>query len=580
MPKFKGGEAAPKSDDLEIVSIGSLYKGPCEKKYWSFSRIDILILILLDIKLLGLTYKTEIHECTKGPLFVGDHVASQAILFSKYMEVDRTSFNKDAFHSNVQEQLVSINLKQETSVYCVEDTDETPMKLPGKDSKAETRAPGTNSSHQAQKKVYATKKVSKQAYSTRKYTVPLSVSIICRNSGDDYAPSKSAMTGTSLVSKSCHTSDNKPCNRDIFGNTPLLDKEKTTTNCKPEISNITPTLSNEDQKLTCVSKAKDASCFLDPSVSLEMGFQENCHKERLEHRAIVENGCSASCQNQVTGSSDVNHYRDEEITSDLKGIVNLVGGYFHPSPILSVLLGIKGNEIHICVSCGLLVDMDRTLFVYKVATEEQRKGCPSFVGYTSVALPSSEIDVERRGLQFTPDGQCLVLLDSIKTPYCRSTVSLDLFPREGRIDCICSICLSGCSKENAVKIVRVNPGYVSLVAKVETVQSVQCILVCENDFLLAAGKSGRLHLWVMNSTWRAAAVGASFDHGIMGRDDGLVYMWEPSTGTTRSVLHHFKGGSVSCIATDEEWRPKVVGVAAGDGQLLPYFHNQQDLVTQ
>ncbi|KAK8604295.1 hypothetical protein V6N13_099242 [Hibiscus sabdariffa] len=703
----------------------------------------------------------------------GDHVASQVILFSKYMEVDRTSFNEDAFPSNIQEQLVSINLKQETSVYCgeicrdqdtichkevnmalnkehlksditksesvlgcvspimkalfediegasvnldensadignhsvekkpkkalncaeVEDTDETPMKLSGKDSKAETRAPGTNSSHQAQKKVYTRKKVSKQAYSTRKYTVPLSESIICRNSGDDYAPNKSAMTGASLVSKSCHTSENKPCNRDIFGNTPMLDEEKTTTNCKPEISNITPTLSNENQKLTCVSKAKDASCFLDPSVSLERGFQENCHKERLEHR-----------------------------TSDLKGIVNLVGAYFHPSPILSVLLGTKGNEIQICVSCGLLVDMDRTLFVHKVATEEQRKGCPSFVGYTSVALPSSEIDVERRGLQFTPDGQCLVLLDSIKKPYCRSTVSL------------------GCSKENAVKIVRVNPGYVSLVAKVETVQTVQCILVCENDFLLAAGKSGRLHLWVMNSTWsawteefiipaancisccvvelkkipkcahlviehngfgdfvlwdimkrvnisrfsgsgdpimqflpisllswqpvfshadmrgcideivtatkfwfsehkdcsflpsegedaaiwllvstnsdahhehlssncqastsgwwrlallvkdrvilgsaldpRAAAVGALFDHGIMGRDDGLVYMWELSTGTRLGVLHHFKGGSVSCIATDQEWRPKVVGVAAGDGQLLLYFHNQQHLVTK
>ncbi|KAE8724597.1 Histone-lysine N-methyltransferase ATX1, putative isoform 2 [Hibiscus syriacus] len=327
-----------------------------------------------------------------------DHVASQAVLFSKHMEVDRTSFNKDAFCSNIQEQL-SINPKQETSVYCdvtksesvlgcvspvmkalsediqvvsvnldensadtgkhsvekkpkkahncaeVEDTDDiksrgitTPLKLLGKDSKVETRAPGTNFSHQTQNKVYTRKKVSKQAHSTRNYTAPLSESIICRNSGDDYAPNKSAMTGASLVPKSCHSSDDKPCNRNIFGNTPMIDEEKTTTNCKPEISNIRPTLSDEVQKLTCVSKAKDASCLLDPSVSLERIFQENCHEEKLEHRTIVtivENSCSASCQNQVTGfcdknlslsmgvqgSLDVNHYRDVEHTSLSLGIL-------------------------------------------------------------------------------------------------------------------------------------------------------------------------------------------------------------------------------------------------------------------
>ncbi|XP_012438482.1 uncharacterized protein LOC105764453 isoform X1 [Gossypium raimondii] len=747
----------------------------------------------------------------------GDHVASQAILFSKSLEVNQTSFNKEAFDSNIQEQLVSIKPNQETPVCCGESSGDqdtichkevnmaesvlecaspimktlsediqgvsitldensadienhskqkkpknalncaevvgandinsrgiaSSLKISGKDSSAETRAPTTNSSHQDQNKVYTRKKISKQAYSTRKYVGPLSESIICRNSGDDYAPNNSAMPGTSLVSKSCHSSDDKPCNRDVFGNTSMLEgrscglpTEKTTAYCKPEINNMPPILSNENQKLTCASK-KDASCLLNQPVSLERGYQENCYKERF----IVENGCSASYQNQVTsfcdknlstamevqGGSGVNHHGGVELSSDLRGIVNLVGGYFHPLPISSVLLGTKGNEIHICVSCGLLVDTDRTLFIYKVATEVPRKGCPSFVGYTSVALPSSEIGVEKCGLQFTPDGQCLVLLDSIKTPYCR----------EGRIDCICSICFSGCSKENAVKIVRVNPGYVSLVAKLETVESVLCILVCENDYLLAAGKSGRLYLWAMNSTWsawteefiipsgdcisacvvelkripkcahlvighngfgdfviwdilkrviisrysgsgdpikqflpisflswqpvfsyddmkerideittstkfwfskhkdssflplegkdvaiwllvltnsgaqhehlssnrlantsrwwrlallvkdtmilgstldpRAATVSASLDHGIMGRDDGLVYMWELSTGTRLGVLHHFKGGRVSCIATDES-RPEVVAVAADDGQLLLYLHNQENLV--
>ncbi|KAA3460845.1 DNA binding protein [Gossypium australe] len=713
----------------------------------------------------------------------GDHVASQAILFSKSMEVNQTSFNKEAFDSNIQEQLVSIKPNQETRVCCGEscgdqDTichkevnmaesalecafpimktlsediqgvsitlDEnsadignhskqkkpknalncaevvdandinsrgiaSSLKLSGKDSSAETRAPTTNSSHQDQNKVYTRKKISKQAYSTRKYVGPLSESIICRNSGDGYAPNNSAMPGTSPVSKSCHSSDDKPCNRDVFGNTPMLEEqscglpvEKTAAYCKPEINNMPPILSNENQKLTCASK-KDASCLLNQSVSLERGYQENCYKERF----IVENGCSASCQNQVTsfcdknlstamevqGGSGVNHHGGVELSSDLRGIVNLVGGYFHPLPISSVLLGTKGNEIHICVSCGLLVDTDRTLFIYKVATEEPRKGCPSFVGYTSVVLPSSEKDVAYNLPQI---GNVLFYLTALKH------------------------LIAGCSKENAVKIVRVNPGYVSLVAKLETVESVLCILVCENDYLLAAGKSGRLYLWAMNSTWsawreefiipsgdcisacvvelkripkdilkrvnisrysgsgdpikqflpigllswqpvfsyddmkerideittstkfwfskhkdssflplegkdvaiwllvltnsdaqhehlssnhlantsrwwrlallvkdtmilgstldpRAATVSTSLDHGIMGRDDGLVYMWELSTGTRLGVLHHFKGGRVSCIATDES-RPEVVAVAADDGQLLLYLHNQENSV--
>ncbi|XWS34214.1 hypothetical protein CRYUN_Cryun21dG0021100 [Craigia yunnanensis] len=699
----------------------------------------------------------------------GDHVAKQALVISKIVDFDQTSFNKNTYHSRIENHSMenktknALNCAKGNPDFCdfqldannhvsaVVDTNDinpsrigSPVKLSGKESSAETRDPKTNSFYQVQNKVYTRKKVSKQAYSTRKYTGPLSESIICRNSGDDYAPDKSATTGTSLVSKSSHSSDDKPCNRDIFGATAMLEGqsnglpvEKTATNCKPEMSNMPPILSNQNQMLDCVSKAKDASCLLDPSVSLERGFQENCHKERLEHRIIEENGCPASCQNQVTsfcdknrsiamevqGSSDVNHYRDVELNSDLRGIVSLVGGYFHPLPISSVLLGTKGNEIHICVSCGLLGRKDRTLFIYNIAIEEPRIGFPSFFGYTSVALPFSEIDLERCGLQFTPDGKCLVLLDSIKTPYCR----------EGRIDCICSMCSSGCSKENAVKIVQVNPGYVSLVAKLETVESVQCILVSENNHLVAAGKSGRLHLWVMNLIWsawteefiipagdcksscvvelkripkcarlvighngfgefvvwdilkrvvissfsasgdpikqflpisllswqpvfnyadmngsideiitatkfwfsehkdcsflplegqdiavwllvstvsdsdvqhehlssncqanpsrwwrlallvkgrvilgstldpRAAAIGASFDHGIMGRDDGLAYMWELSTGTILGVLHHFKGGSVSCIATDDS-RPDVLAVAADDGQLLVYLH--------
>jgi predicted urease superfamily metal-dependent hydrolase len=53
-----------------------------------------------------------------------------------------------------------------------------------------------------------------------------------------------------------------------------------------------------------------------------------------------------------------------------------------------------------------------------------------------------------------------------------------------------------------VKIVQVKFGYVSIVVKLKTVESLRCILVCEPNHLVAVGETGRLHLWVMNSVWR------------------------------------------------------------------------------
>ncbi|MBA0863893.1 hypothetical protein Goshw_027091, partial [Gossypium schwendimanii] len=60
--------------DLEIVSIGSVYKGPWEKKYWSSSRGKDRYPYPVGYQAVrahnGSTYKTEIHEGPRGPLFV------------------------------------------------------------------------------------------------------------------------------------------------------------------------------------------------------------------------------------------------------------------------------------------------------------------------------------------------------------------------------------------------------------------------------------------------------------------------------------------------------------------------------
>lgn len=75
-------------------------------------------------------------------------------------------------------------------------------------------------------------------------------------------------------------------------------------------------------------------------------------------------------------------------------------------------------------------------------------------------------------------------------------------PREGKIDCHCSTCKSVCSEKNALKIVQVEHGYVSVVTTLETVDNVHCILVCEPNRLVSVGESGKLQVWVMNSKWR------------------------------------------------------------------------------
>lgn len=74
--------------------------------------------------------------------------------------------------------------------------------------------------------------------------------------------------------------------------------------------------------------------------------------------------------------------------------------------------------------------------------------------------------------------------------------------RKANISCPCPECTSVSSKQNAIKIVQVKPGYLSVVATLKTADTIHCILVCEPNYLLAAEESKRLHLWVMSSSWR------------------------------------------------------------------------------
>ncbi|KAL1551154.1 hypothetical protein AAHA92_19033 [Salvia divinorum] len=177
--------------------------------------------------------------------------------------------------------------------------------------------------------------------------------------------------------------------------------------------------------------------------------------------------------------------------------LGLFACYIHPMPISMVQLIVKENEIFTCVKCGYSEHKDDILFVYKTSKKGENMGCPSLVGHVPISLQISkdiigrDIASERSLLQLTPDGESLVLLNSIKIPHCR----------EGKLECLCSACTSDGFEKNAVKIVRLNSGYASLVTRLKTAQGVCSLLVCEPNFLLAAEEDGKLKLWDMNSAW-------------------------------------------------------------------------------
>ncbi|XP_020224826.1 uncharacterized protein LOC109806737 isoform X1 [Cajanus cajan] len=260
-----------------------------------------------------------------------------------------------------------------------------------------------------------------------------------------------------------------------------------------------------------INNSKDKPCEPDNSAGLCVETPQTYSDDVLgDHINLVEpnpitsqNPTLFADENKCFGAKDAQlisesmPLQNQELKNNLGSNVKFVGGYLHPKPVSSLFLRTREDEIHVCVLCGHLTDQCKTLFTYKVAITEPSLGCPSVMAHSSILLPNpkhnfiKEAMVERSGVQLTPDGKYIVLIGSIKTPYCR----------EGKIDCYCSTCTSVCSEKNALKIVQVEHGYVSGVRTFKTVDNVHCILVCEPNLLVSVGESGRLQVWVMNSTW-------------------------------------------------------------------------------
>ncbi|XP_057961058.1 uncharacterized protein LOC131153051 isoform X2 [Malania oleifera] len=357
------------------------------------------------------------------------------------------------------------------------------------------------------------------APSAKKFSGPLSESIICRDFQDGFIPETNASSGNLLASESCQVSSDAIPTKKIPFDAETRHEEQshsshteTTLNPLGVYHDMAPVISQN--QLVCASKDNDTSGLLDLSVSHVEKSEDYIDEMLVGHQKLEESNSirmiqkpETSCDKNLSDAKEVQDgsytkfQGNMELNNELEGMVNLVGCYVHPMPVSSVLLNTKGDDALICVICGQLVDKDRTLFLYKVPLQEPRVGCPSFVGHTSLMFPISkdkfgrEIAMEQSCFQFTPDGQCLVFMGDIKAPSCR----------EHKIDCACPACTSDCLGGDALKIVRVELGYVSVMGKLKATDSVRCFLVCEPNYLVAAGESGGLHIFVMNSTWSALA---------------------------------------------------------------------------
>ncbi|GAB2303399.1 hypothetical protein Dimus_037390 [Dionaea muscipula] len=253
-----------------------------------------------------------------------------------------------------------------------------------------------------------------------------------------------------------------------------------------------------------------------PTIEKSMSTSfSNCRSQRQQSNAENDVGCeilgvSHESEKRSTKLCRKNSYDEEvepgtherphirlDFNDMLEGTSKLIGCYSHPMRISSVALTRKLHDLYACVSCGMLGERERNLFVYKIPIKQSGQGCPSFIGYSSVSLPllkdtfGNEIAVDKYGLVFTPDAESLVLLDGIKAPHCRSR----------KYDCRCSSCASYCFEEIAVKIVQVKLGYVSVVVKLKAFHPILCLLVCEPDHLVAVDESGKMYIWVMNPAW-------------------------------------------------------------------------------
>ncbi|KAK2975934.1 hypothetical protein RJ640_008034 [Escallonia rubra] len=416
---------------------------------------------------------------------------------------------------------------------------------------------------------------------TRESNPPFSESIICRNFRDVCASETCASTKNVLASVNCRASSClSSTKRSSFSDEATLDGQ-------PHESHFESTLIKSEDSFCNVPPVAQHCNDTSETVSRENINPANSEKELLSCQDLVElDGSMSWLQNQgasfcenVNKSKEVKDETKTKCNGELKGVLELVGCYVHPMPISLVLLRANVNEIHICVLCGYFLE-DRTMFIYKAPTKREGTGAPTFSGYASLMMPASRDafgrEVERILLsRFSAPSTTVVQFLPISLFRWQSK---DLLPTDpdkekhinGMVDAI-KLRLEGGENHaflpkdgqdvaiwlliSTVSDPVFQHGYQSIDCQVSPIGLWRLAVVVKNTVIMGDALDPR-----------AAMLGASAGHGIMGTCDGLVYMWELTTGNKIGNLHCFEGSGVSCIATDDS-SSGALAVAGDGGQL-------------
>ncbi|CAH8390132.1 unnamed protein product [Eruca vesicaria subsp. sativa] len=212
---------------------------------------------------------------------------------------------------------------------------------------------------------------------------------------------------------------------------------------------------------------------------------------------------------EIPPSSSVKLNRDVKINNEMEKTVELLGCYFHPMPVSSVSLQFAGNEIYIFVLSFATEDRVRTLFMYKISAKAPTKRFSSVVGHTSVIL---HIVDDKPGGN-VPDSCYMSSENNQEVLFSRHSrwgasyiywqYQNTMLQKEGNRLLMIDLYISS-FEENAVRIVEVKIGYVSLVTKLQAVDNVECVVVCDPDYLVYVVKGENLIVWAMDSYWRVS----------------------------------------------------------------------------
>lgn len=130
------------------------------------------------------------------------------------------------------------------------------------------------------------------------------------------------------------------------------------------------------------SKVEDFQANIDEALGIQLS-ELPCTTSQYKENTSEK---STSVQD-FPASSNVKLNRDVKINNEMEKTAELLGCYFHPMPVSSVLLKSVGNEIYICVLSFAREDRVRALFVYKISAKAPSKGFPSVIGHTHAILP-------------------------------------------------------------------------------------------------------------------------------------------------------------------------------------------------